>query len=225
MCFKQRMFCHRWRQQNALSRKICWWNFLPFAQSLSPYKATNEKPLKCILWILSFTPPISWNNATLHNIINGNQVCSLHYANRIVLNQLGTCKSYYKSSNICLFVPYLLRGPLTDLRQTWWVYVGRPRNCPWGLLFRKGQRVTFTFHYIIYAPASLHTLQRHLLLGKQQSLIRRLLLSCMSTTYVGGPGNCYWGVLFLKGQRVDGSTGRRVKRVNGSPSLSLYYIW
>ena len=29
----------------------------------------------------------------------------------------------------------------------------------------------------------------------------------MSTTYVGGPGNCYWGVLFLKGQRLDGSTG------------------
>ena len=37
-------------------------------------------------------------------------------------------KSYYNSSNVCvcvcLFVPYLLRGPLTDLRQTWWVYVG-----------------------------------------------------------------------------------------------------
>ena len=34
-------------------------------------------------------------------------------------------------------------------------------------------------------------LQRRLLLGKQQSLIRRLLLWCMSTMYVGGPGNCY----------------------------------
>ena len=79
-----------------------------------------------------------------------------------------------------------------------------------------GQRVTFAFHYIIYVPASLHTLQRHLLLGKQQSLIRRLLLSCMSTTYVGGPANCYWGVLFLKGQRVDGSTGQQVNRSNGS---------
>ena len=111
-------------------------------------------------------------------------------------------------------------------------------------------------------------LQRRLLLGKQQSLIRRLLLWCMSTTYVGGPGNCYWVVLFLKrqrgdgstgqtgqrvtftftilymiaddarltpprckkhtgstGWRVNGSTGQRVKRVNGSLSLSLYYIW
>ena len=53
-------------------------------------------------------------------------------------------------------------------------------------------------------------LQRHLLLGNQQSLIRRLLLWCMSMTYVGGPGNCYWGVLFLKRQRGDGSTGQRV---------------
>ena len=70
-----------------------------------------------------------------------------------------------------------------------------------------GQRVTFAFHYIIYALPSLHTLQRHLLLGKQRSLIRRLLLCCMSTTYVGGPGNCYWGVLFLKRQRVNGSNG------------------
>ena len=96
---------------------------------------------------------------------------------------------------------------LTDLRQTWWVYVGWPSICPWGVLFRKGQRVTFTFHYIIYVPASRHTLQWRLLLGKQQSLIRRLLLCCMSTTYVGGPGNCYWGILFLKGQWVDGSTG------------------
>ena len=42
------------------------------------------------------------------------------------------------------------------------------------------------------------------------SLIRRLLLWCMSTTYVGGPGNCYSGVLFLKRQRGDGSTAQRV---------------
>ena len=40
-----------------------------------------------------------------------------------------------------LFVPYILRGPLTDLRQTWWVYVGWPPICPWGVLFRKGQRL------------------------------------------------------------------------------------
>ena len=68
-------------------------------------------------------------------------------------------------------------------------------------------------------------LQRRLLLGKQQSLIRRLLLWCMSTTYVGGLGNCYWGVLFLKRQRGDGSTGQMGQQVNGSLSLSLHYIW
>ena len=52
----------------------------------------------------------------------------------------------------------------TDLRQAWWVYVGWPPTCPWGVLFRKGQRVTFAFHYIIFAPASRYTLQRRLLL-------------------------------------------------------------
>ena len=60
---------------------------------------------------------------------------------------------------------------------------------------------------ILYMPQPHATqLQRRLLLGKQQSLIRRLLLSCMSTTYVGWPGNCYWGVLFLKGRRVKRDT-------------------
>ena len=49
--------------------------------------------------------------------------------------------SYYNSSSVCLFVPYVLQGPLTDLRQTWWVYVGGPPICPWGVRFRKGQGV------------------------------------------------------------------------------------
>ena len=79
---------------------------------------------------------------------------------------------------------------------------------------------------ILYMPQPHATqLQRHLLLGKQQSLIRRLLLSCMSTTYVGGPGNCYWGVLFLKGRQVNGSTGQRVKRVDGSTGHFHYIIY
>ena len=56
-----------------------------------------------------------------------------------------------------------------------------------------GQQVTFTFHYIINAPASCHTLQKApvALLALLQSLIRRLLLHCISTAYVGGPRNCY----------------------------------
>ena len=40
-----------------------------------------------------------------------------------------------------------------------------------------GQRVTFAFHYIIYAPASHHTTARRLLLAQLQSLIWRLLLT------------------------------------------------
>ena len=70
--------------------------------------------------------------------------------------------------SVCLFVPYLLRGPLTDLRQTWWVHVGGPRNCPWGVLFRKGQRVDgstghFRFPlYYIYASLTPHSCKRRL---------------------------------------------------------------
>ena len=67
-----------------------------------------------------------------------------------------------------------------------------------GFFFEKvngstGQQVTFAFHYIIYAPASRHTLQKapFAFLALLQSLIRRLLLRCISTAYVGGPRNCY----------------------------------
>ena len=35
-----------------------------------------------------------------------------------------------RAAFVCLFVPLPLRGPLTDLPQTWWVYVGGPWNCP-----------------------------------------------------------------------------------------------
>ena len=83
-----------------------------------------------------------------------------------------------------------------------------------------GQRVTFAFRYIIYAPASRHTLQRRLLLGKQQSLIRRPLLCCMSTTYVGGLATAIEGFFFSK---VNGSTGQRVKRVTFTFTI-LYMI-
>ena len=116
-----------------------------------------------------------------------------------------------RAAFVCVLVPCLLRGPLTDLRQTWWVYVGGPPICPWGVLFRKGQRVDgSTGHFPLYyicASLTPHSCKRPLLLCCS-SLIRRLLLHCISTVYVGGPRNCPWGVLFLKGQRVDGSTGQ-----------------
>ena len=82
---------------------------------------------------------------------------------------IGCISSYYNSSSICVCVPYLLWGPLTDLRQTWWVYVGGPWNCPWGVLFRKGQRVNgSTGHFrfpLYYICTSLmpHSCNRRLL--------------------------------------------------------------
>ena len=134
-------------------------------------------------------------------------------------------KSYYNSSSVCLFVclcvPYLLRGPLTDLRQTWWVYLGGPPICPWGVLFQKGQRLDgstghfhFPLYYYICTSLMPHSCKgAFCLLAQLQSLIRRLLLLHLNI-YVGGPCNYYWELLFLKSQRV-----------NGSLSLSLYYIW
>ena len=55
-----------------------------------------------------------------------------------VLNHHTIIRAAFVCLSVCLFVPLLLRGPLTDLRQTCWVCVGGPRNCPWGVLFWKG---------------------------------------------------------------------------------------
>ena len=114
-----------------------------------------------------------------------------------------------------------------------------------------GQRVTFTFHYIIYAPVSRHTLQRRLFLCCWQAAesnsapFAALHLSAVcrctsqlplrgsfskwsmgrwvsgsmgqtghiSTVYVVGPRNCLEGFFF---EKVNRSTGQRVKRVNRS---------
>ena len=87
-----------------------------------------------------------------------------------------------------------------------------------GVLFRKGQRVngSLSLSTILYMRQP-HATRCNgafcFAVCKQQSLILRLLLYCTSTLYVGAPRNCPWGVLFLKGQRVNGSTGQLVKRV------------
>ena len=115
---------------------------------------------------------------------------------------------------MCLCVPYLLWGPLMDLRQTWWVYVGGPPICPWGVLFQKGQRLdgsTGHFHlplYYICASLMPHSCKgAFCLLAQLQSLIRRLLLLHLN-------GICRWtSQLLLRGSFSKRSTGRRV---NGS---------
>ena len=73
--------------------------------------------------------------------------------------------SYYKSSSVCLsvclFVPLLLRGPLTDLRQTWWMYVGEPRKCPWGVNGSMGQGVKRHFFGADNTRLRPHRCKRH----------------------------------------------------------------
>ena len=90
-----------------------------------------------------------------------------------------------------------------------------------GFFFEKvngstGQRVTFTFHYIIYASASHHTTARRLLLAQLQSLIRRLLLLHLN-------GISRWtSQLLLRGSFSKRSMGRRV---NGSTGhFHFHYI-
>ena len=69
-----------------------------------------------------------------------------------------------------------------------------------GFFFEKvngstGQRVTFTFHYIIYVPASRHTLQKApfallLLAAESNSAPFAALHLDGWWVYVGGPRNC-----------------------------------
>jgi hypothetical protein len=49
------------------------------------------------------------------------------------------CSSVFVCLFVCLFVPLLLPDPWTDFHQTWYVCVGWPQNCPWGVRFGKGQ--------------------------------------------------------------------------------------
>ena len=42
-------------------------------------------------------------------------VCNHHHT---------TIRAAFVCLFVCLFVPYVLRGPLMDLHQTWWVHVG-----------------------------------------------------------------------------------------------------
>ena len=126
--------------------------------------------------VLGFHDGLSW---TVNSWLKGHiQKCRASFWSDTGLVHLAIKDDKHSNMNIillfeerlfvCVFVcsrPYLLRGRLTDLRQTWWVYVGGPPICPWGVLFQKGQRVdgstgqrvTFTLNYIIYVPASRHT--------------------------------------------------------------------
>ena len=95
-----------------------------------------------------------------------------------------------------------------------------------------GQRVTFAFHYIIYAPASCHTAATAPF-GWQAAESNSAPFAVLHVNDV-----CRWTwQLLLKGsfskrstgqtgrrvKQVDGSTGQTGRRVNGSLALSVYY--
>ena len=72
-----------------------------------------------------------------------------------------SCTSYYNSSSVCMFVCSVSAPRSFDGSSPNLVAVCRwTSELPLRGSFSKrstGQRVTFTFHYIIYAPASRHT--------------------------------------------------------------------
>ena len=123
-----------------------------------------------------------------------------------------------------MFVPYVLRGPLTDLRQTWWVYVGWPPICPWGVIFRKGQRLhgsTGHFRFPLYYICASLTL--HAATAPFAWLPAESNSAPFAVLHVNDV--CRWTYQLLlrgsfskrsTGRLVDGSTGRQVKRSNGS---------
>ena len=130
------------------------------------------------------------------------------------LHQLASKKSYYNSSSVCvfvcLFVPYVLRGPLTDLRLTWWVYVGWPPICPWGVLFRKGHRVDGSTGYfrfpLYYICASLTPHAATAPFAWQAAESNSASFAVLHVNDV-----CRWTwQLLLRGSFSKRSTGRRV---------------
>ena len=117
---------------------------------------------------------------------------------------------------VCLWVCSLSPPrSFDDLRQTWWVYVG---GIALEGFFSKDQRVdgsTGHFRFPLYyiGPASHHTAATAPFAWQAAESNWRLLLWCMSTTYVGGStGGIIWEV---EGQ---GSSSKGVAYHTDSPT-------
>ena len=87
-----------------------------------------------------------------------------------------------------------------------------------------GQRVTFTFHYIIYGPASHHTaaMAPFAWQAAESNSVP------FAVVHVNDVCRWTWQLLlrgsFSKTSTGDGAMGQTGQQVNGSLSLSLYYI-
>ena len=135
-----------------------------------------------------------------------------------------------RAAFVCLFVPYLLRGPFDGSSPNLVGVCRWTSELPLRGSFSKrstGRRVTFTFHYIIYAPASRHTAAKGAFCfaaTASKSLIRaKGTFCCTASRQVVGV--CRWtSEIALEGfffEKVNGSTGQQV---NGSLFRTLYYI-
>ena len=126
---------------------------------------------------------------------------------------------------MCLCVPYLLRGPLTDLRQTWWVYVGGPSICPWGVLFQKGQRLdgsTGHFHFPLYYICA--SLTPHAAMAPFAWQAAESNSAPFAALHVNGVRR-WTSQLLLRGSFSKRSTGRRVNGPNGSTGQRVTFTF
>ena len=130
-----------------------------------------------------------------------------------------------RATFVCLFVPYVLRGPLTDLRQTWWVYVGWPPICPWGVLFRKGQLVdgsTGHFNFPLYYICA--SLTPHAATAPFAWQAAESNSAPFAVLHVNDVCRWTWQLL-LRGSFSKRSTGRLVNGSNGSTGhFHFHYI-
>ena len=174
--------------------------------------------------ISAFQKHFCWSDLCKHIYLCDNSLngwLTLKVLNHTIIRAAFVCVC------VCVFVPYLLRGPLTDLRQTWWVYVGGPPICPWGVLFRKGQWVdgsTGHFHFPLYyicASLTLHSCNGAFCFAATTAESNSAPFAALHLN-----GVCRWtSQLPLRGSFSKRSTGRRVNGSNGSTGhFHLHYI-
>ena len=124
---------------------------------------------------------------------------------------------------MCLCVPYLLRGPNGSSPNL--VAVCRwTSHLPLRGSFSKrstGRRVTFTFHYIIYAPASRHTAAKGAFCFAGSAAESNS--APFAALHVNGV--CRWtSQLLLRGSFSKRSTGQMGQRVTFTFTFTILYM-
>ena len=101
---------------------------LVIGKAITGYGYTVEYVSPILTYLLQYLIATDLNEISLD--LSERRIRNLNVHNKLVRTMNTYPLSYYNSNSVCLYVSYLLRGPLADLRQTWWVHVGGPPICP-----------------------------------------------------------------------------------------------